>query len=46
MIYPIQYIIGLCLFLLFFPLIHIGLIMCLFSIHESINGNKKILKNN
>lgn len=46
MIYPPQYIIGLCVFLLFFPLIHLCLIMCVFNISEFINDkiNKKYIK--
>ena len=46
MIYTPQFIIGLCIFILFFPLIHLCLIMCVFNISEFINHkvNKKCIK--
>jgi hypothetical protein len=42
MIYNPEYIIGLCMFVLFFPLVHLFLIMTIFSISEYINDKVKI----
>jgi hypothetical protein len=48
MIYKPEYIIGVCLFVLFFPLVHLFLIMTVFTVSEYINDKvkQKILKNN
>jgi hypothetical protein len=42
MIYKPEYIIGICLFVLFFPLIHLFLIMSVFKVSEYINDKVKI----
>ncbi len=42
MIYNPEYIIGLCFFVLFFPLLHLFLIMTVFTASEYINDKLKI----
>jgi hypothetical protein len=42
MIYKPEYIIGLCFFVLFFPLVHLLLIMSVFTASEYINDKLKI----
>lgn len=46
MIFKPEYLIGLCIFLLLFPLIHLLLIMIVFRLSEYINdkGSKKNIK--
>ena len=44
MIYNPLYLIGICVFLLFFPLVHLFLIMNVFTLSEYINDKVKNIK--